>query len=43
MDKNRKEAEMKELLIRAKIVEKRARKIKNWSAPGEDEQHGFGL
>ena len=43
MDANKTEVEMKELVITTKMVEKRARKIKNWSAPGEDELHGFWL
>lgn len=43
MEKERKEeAEMKKkLAITTEMVEKKAKKIKDWSAPGEEELHGF--
>lgn len=41
VDKNKKEEEMKELVITAELVKKRSRKIKNWSVPSEDELDVF--
>lgn len=36
-----KEAEIKELVITTEMVKKKARKIKVWSAPVEEDLHGF--
>ena len=34
---------MENLSITAEIVRKQAKKIKNWTAPGKDEVHGYWL
>ena len=34
---------MKNLSITADMVRKQAKKIKNWTAPGKDEVHGYWL
>ena len=32
---------MENLLITADMVRKQAKKVKNWTAPGKDEVHGY--